>query len=100
MDNFLVRPIPKQPPGVYIQQGSVQEESFNYTDFINQFEFKTDYTYTEKVVQEKSFAFSVKKLKKIILGEEPKKVVKSAKTTCALEPIPEGTIRRAPASNP
>jgi hypothetical protein len=92
MDPFLVRPTPKQPPGIFIQQGSIQEESFNYTDFIHKFDFTTEYTYTEKSVQEKTFEFSVKKLKKIILGSEPVKVVKPSKTTCTLESIPVGTM--------
>lgn len=88
MDKFTVRPNPKQPPGVFIQNGSVHEESFNYTEFMNQFEFSQEYTYTEKVVKEKTFTFTVKKLSSITIGEEPVHKVKRAKTTCALETPP------------
>ena len=92
MEKFTIRPTPKQPPGVFVQSGSVHEESFNYTEFMNQFDFKQEYTYTEKVVKEKEFSFSIKKLKRIVLGEEPVVKVKQARTLCSLETPPISSV--------
>ena len=92
MEKFTIRPTPKQPPGVFVQSGSIHEEAFNYTEFMNQFDFKQEYTYTEKVVKEKEYTFSVKKLKRLVLGEEPVVRVKATRTLCSLETPPTSSV--------